>query len=61
MTGPGRPILSLANARRIVSPVEDSLFASFVGAAGGASVRRRFLLPRLALDYLKVAREHAAQ
>ena len=48
-------------ARRIVTLLQDSSLASFIGAAGRASVRRRFLLPRLALDYLKVAREHAAQ
>ncbi len=45
-------------ARRIVTLLQDSNLASFIGAAGRASVRRRFLLPRLALDYLKVARSH---
>ena len=48
-------------ARRIVTLLQDSELASFIGAAGRASVRRRFLLPRLALDYLKVAREHVAR
>ena len=45
-------------ARRLVSLLQDSELAALIGAAGRASVRRRFLLPRLALDYLKVAREH---
>ena len=47
-------------ARRIVTLMQDSELASFIGAAGRASVRRRFLLPRLALDYLKVARSHVS-
>ena len=47
-------------ARRIVTLLQDNDLASFIGAAGRASVRRRFLLPRLALDYLKVARSHLA-
>ena len=47
-------------ARRIVTLLQDSELASFIGAAGRASVRRRFLLPRLALDYLKVARSHVS-
>ncbi len=47
-------------ARRIVTLLQDNELASLIGAAGRASVRRRFLLPRLALDYLKVAREHVA-
>lgn len=47
-------------ASRIVTLLQDNDLASFIGAAGRASVRRRFLLPRLALDYLKVAREHLA-
>lgn len=45
-------------ARRIVTLLQDTDLAAFIGAAGRASVRRRFLLPRLALDYLKVARSH---
>lgn len=47
-------------ARRIVTLLQDSELSAFIGAAGRASVRRRFLLPRLALDYLKVARNHIA-
>ena len=47
-------------ARRIVTLLQDNALASYLGAAGRASVRRRFLLPRLALDYLKVARAHVA-
>ena len=45
-------------ARRIVTLLQDNAFATYIGAAGRASVRRRFLLPRLALDYLKVAKAH---
>ena len=45
-------------ARRIVTLLQDKDLAAYIGAAGRASVRRRFLLPRLALDYLKVARTH---
>ena len=45
-------------ARRIVTLLQDKDLAAYIGAAGRASVRRRFLLPRLALDYLKVARAH---
>ena len=37
-------------ARRIVTLLQDNDLASYIGAAGRASVRRRFLLPRLALD-----------
>ena len=48
-------------ARRMVTLLQDSELAAFIGAAGRASVRRRFLLPRLALDYLKVAREHVTR
>lgn len=47
-------------ARRIVTLLQDGELASLIGAAGRASVRRRFLLPRLALDYLKVARSQAS-
>ncbi len=45
-------------ARRIVTLLQDAELSAFIGAAGRASVRRRFLLPRLALDYLKVAQGH---
>ena len=47
-------------ARRIVTLLQDRELAALIGAAGRASVRRRFLLPRLALDYLKVAQAHLA-
>ena len=47
-------------ARRIVTLLQNSDLAAIIGAAGRASVRRRFLLPRLALDYLKVAQNHIA-
>ncbi len=47
-------------ARRIVTLLQDANLSVIIGAAGRASVRRRFLLPRLALDYLKVAQAHAA-
>lgn len=46
-------------ARRIVTLLQDAELSAIIGAAGRASVRRRFLLPRLALDYLKVAQSHA--
>ena len=42
-------------ARRLVTLLQDAELSAIIGAAGRASVRRRFLLPRLALDYLKVA------
>ena len=45
-------------AERIVSLLRDDELANHMGAAAHESVLRRFLLPRLALDYLKVAREH---
>ena len=45
-------------ASRIVTLLQDNDLAAYIGAAGRASVRRRFLLPRLALDYLKVAKAH---
>ena len=47
-------------ARRMVTLLQDKDLAGYIGAAGRASVRRRFLLPRLALDYLKVAKAHMA-
>ena len=46
-------------ADRIVSLMTDDDLADHIGAAAHESVMRRFLLPRLALDYLKVAKEHA--
>ncbi len=45
-------------AERIVALFRDDELASHIGAAAHESVLRKFLLPRLALDYLKVAREH---
>lgn len=45
-------------ARRIVTLLHDPRLSAQIGAAGRASVRRRFLLPRLALDYLKAAQTH---
>ena len=46
-------------ADRIVTLMTDDSLADNIGAAAHESVMQRFLLPRLALDYLKVAREHA--
>ena len=46
-------------ADRIVSLMTDEDLADHIGAAAHESVMQRFLLPRLALDYLKVAKEHA--
>ena len=45
-------------AERLVSLLRDSDLASHIGAAAHESVLQKFLLPRLALDYLKVAKEH---
>ena len=45
-------------ADRIVSLMTNSVLADDIGSAAHDSVMRRFLLPRLALDYLKVAKEH---
>lgn len=42
-------------AQRIIELAEDDERRARVGQAARESVRRRFLLPRLALDYLKVA------
>ena len=47
-------------AERIVALLTDNSLAEGIGSAAHESVMQRFLLPRLALDYLKVAREHAA-
>ena len=47
-------------AERIVALMTDNSLAEGIGSAAHESVMQRFLLPRLALDYLKVAREHAA-
>jgi hypothetical protein len=40
--------------------IRDNDLAESIGAAGHESVLRQFLLPRLALDYLKVAKQHAS-
>jgi trehalose synthase len=47
-------------AQRIVALIRDNDLAESIGAAGHESVLRQFLLPRLALDYLKVAKQHAS-
>ena len=47
-------------ADRIVSLMTNSVLADNIGSAAHDSVMRRFLLPRLVLDYLKVAKEHVA-
>ena len=47
-------------AERIVGLMRDDELARSIGAAAHESVLRRFLLPRLAIDYLKVAREHVS-
>ena len=45
-------------AERIVALFRDADLAVHIGAAAHESVLQKFLLPRLALDYLKVAKEH---
>jgi trehalose synthase len=45
-------------AERIVALLRDDELASHIGAAAHESVLQKFLLPRLALDYLKVAKAH---
>ena len=45
---------------RIVSLIQDPMLRARMGAGAKDSVRRDFLLPRLALDYLQAAREHIA-
>ena len=47
-------------AERIVGLMTDESLAGNIGAAAHDSVLHRFLLPRLALDYLKVAKEHVS-
>ncbi len=44
----------------IVSLIKNPELRARMGAAARESVRRDFLLPRLALDYLQAAREHIA-
>ncbi len=43
---------------RLVELLQDSELRTRIGEAARESVRQRFLLPRLALDYLKVAQAH---
>jgi trehalose synthase len=43
-------------AQRLVELLQDDALSARIGVAAKESVRQRFLLPRLALDYLRVAR-----
>ena len=43
-------------AQRLVELLQDEALSARIGEAAKGSVRKRFLLPRLALDYLNVAR-----
>ena len=43
-------------AQRLVELLQDEALSARIGEAAKESVRKRFLLPRLALDYLNVAR-----
>ena len=45
-------------AQRLVELLQDDALSARIGEAARESVRQMFLLPRLALDYLKVARAH---
>ena len=45
-------------AQRLVELLQDESLSARMGKAAKESVRQRFLLPRLALDYLTVARSH---
>ncbi len=45
-------------AQRIVELLRDQTLRTRIGQAAKESVRQRFLLPRLALDYLRTARAH---
>ncbi len=45
-------------AQRLVELLQDQSLTARIGEAAKESVRQRFLLPRLALDYLSVARAH---
>ena len=44
--------------RRLIELLQDSELRTRMGKAARESVRQRFLLPRLALDYLKVGQAH---
>ena len=45
-------------AQRLVELLQGEALRTRIGAAARESVRQRFLLPRLALDYLSTARAH---
>ena len=45
-------------AQRIVELLQDQTLRTRIGQAAKESVRQRFLMPRLALDYLRTARSH---
>lgn len=45
-------------AKRLVELLKDDALTARIGEAAKESVRQRFLLPRLAFDYLNVARAH---
>ena len=45
-------------AQRLVELLQDPALSARIGEAARESVRQRFLLPRLALDYLNAARTH---
>ena len=45
-------------AQRLVELLQDRALRVRIGEAAKESVRQRFLLPRLALDYLRTARSH---
>ena len=45
-------------AQRLVELLKDQSLRDRIGKAARESVRQRFLLPRLALDYLRTARAH---
>ena len=45
-------------AQRLVELLKDEALSARIGEAARESVRQRFLLPRLALDYLSIARTH---
>ena len=46
-------------ARRLVQLLRDPQLRSRLGEGARESVRERFLMPRLAFDYLEVAKAHA--
>ncbi|PKB78228.1 MAG: hypothetical protein BZY88_19560 [SAR202 cluster bacterium Io17-Chloro-G9] len=48
-------------AGRLVQLLQDSRLRTRLGEAAQASVRERFLMPRLAFEYLQVAQAHASK